>query len=879
MSSLKGRTPNLRTEYTVSYSYSGGVDLTGEHKSDGKRPVYIENLYRDYEGSGGDMLESIPGFRILTSLDGRINGIFKRKLSDYHELIIHHGGTVSVARLENGTISDVKRVTAVNDAPSRAFLAEGCIYLLDGLNIHEINAEGKCVKIGENGKNTYVPTTYYNGTPFEQRNILTDNFCEKAFAHLIDDFTMGSDGIYYRITDFENKKCAVCGTNDYFMANYASIPSYVTLGGEKFSVCAIDDNAFKPGTHIVELHIGEGVGTIGKSAFAGCTAIEKIYFPSTLAEIKDSAFAGCSSLTEIHLWLGFQKFGRNVFERCDNFKTIYYTGDADDFSEIENHNAVSDKTLVKSMGYYEIKLELFLSKEAKIIKNVIIGNVAYPFTSVTTGKGLVKSVIVDVYDKRRTNGTEIEIWGEYPEDASGIGAAIKKCTVFEAFDGRIFLSGSEDMKNTVFFSGIGKDGTPTARYFGEYDYWRDGDDGTKIVSLLGVHDGIAVFKEGDGAGGSIFYHTPASGDDFVHKSYPVSYIHSGLNVMGEAISFLDDPVFLTDGGLLGIESQRLDKARSVGCRSTLINPALLTERLSEIHLTRWRGYLVVAAGEHIYLADSRGAYVNAFGGKEYEWYYLSGIGTYRLGENVYRYSSVAKEGFTVHERVDERACGTVMSASVDGELYTYVEEGGILYPVYKTEERVGGEFYPLTAICKSGDGELIFGTECGDVCIFNTDKRGLLPDFIESEDGEKYGDVYDRKIHPYYYSFADRAPRYALKSAKDNCGISNALKNTVKHSFAFSIKTDGGSPLCEVGTDRRGYGEVCRVPNSEIDFSYFDFSALSFSTSDRITVPVSEREKSWIEKQVAISSSDFCSPIGIGEISYRFTVKGRIKKS
>ena len=40
-----------------------------------------------------------------------------------------------------------------------------------------------------------------------------------------------------------------------------------------------------------------------------------------------------------------------------------------------------------------------------------------------------------------------------------------------------------------------------------------------------------------------------------------------------------------------------------------------------------------------------------------------------------------------------------------------------------------------------------------------------------------------------------------------------------------------------------------------------------------------EKEKNWIEKQVAIHSKDFGAPFGISEILYGFTVKGRIKKT
>ena len=223
-----------------------------------------------------------------------------------------------------------------------------------------------------------------------------------------------------------------------------------------------------------------------------------------------------------------------------------------------------------------------------------------------------------------------------------------------------------------------------------------------------------------------------------------------------------------------------------------------------------------------------------------------------------------------------------MSTYLDGEQYCYVEEDGHRYAVYRTEEKRGGIFHPLTALSATREDELIFGTSCGDVCIFNTDKRGVAPDFISNSPDfskEEYEATYTRKIHPYFYSFADRAPRYALKSAKDSCGASGVLKSTVKHSLAVTFRAKGGSPICEVGTDKSGYSEACRLPSSDVDFSYLDFSSLSFSTADRMTAPISEKEKGWIEKQVAISSSDFRCPIGISEITYRFTVKGRIKKT
>ena len=866
-------------ESIVCYSYTGGVDFTGEHKSDRKRPVYMENLYRDYEGSGGEMLESIPGFRVLTSATSRINGIYKSDIG----LLIHSGTALMLADVSDGRVGEKREIGTLQNRKSRAFSVNKCVYILDGSAISCVDEARTAYRLGDSGNNAYVPTTYFNGTPYEQRNLLTDKFEERMLIPSADDYAMESDGFYYRIVDHSTKKCAVTGTNDAFFGNYISIPAFAWIGGEKYSVISIDDGAFKPGTSMKELYIAEGISSIGKSAVAGCTSLQKVYFPKTLSEIGDGAFAGCSALTEIYLWLGIERIGSGAFERCSSLSTVYYTGSEGDFKKIENYSSLLDEAVMNHRGYYGIKMELPLSKEAKSIESVYVGDAGYAFTAVSAGNGNVKSVIISIYDKRTAAGKIASIKGVYEAGDTRMTEALKSCTVYEIYDGRVFLSGSESMPGVVFYSGIDDDGSPNVRYFGEYNTFKDGCGDTAVVSMLGAHDGLIVFCDRD-RGGGIFYHTKADvGDGFIQTIYPVSYIHSGISTKGDAVSFFDDPIFLTDAGVFGVDMKRIDCDRSISCRSTLINPRLLTERLDEAHLARWKGYLVLAIGEHIYLADSRGIYTGALGAREYEWYYLSGIGTRKGDKSVYRYSSVAKDGFYVHPGCDsDVGDATVMSVPVDGEQYCYVSADGKRYAVHKTEEKTGGTFYPLSAIHVSYDDELFFGTESGDVCVFNTDKRGVAPDFIKSADGfsdEEYKSVYSRKIHPYFYTFADHAPTYALKTAKDSCGATSLLKNTVKHSLTLTCKTTAGRTVCEVGTDKRGYKESRHLPNAAIDFSYLDFESLSFFTAERVTVPMSEKEKGWIEKQVAIYSNNFRSPIGISEISYRFTVKGRIKKT
>ena len=82
---------------------------------------------------------------------------------------------------------------------------------------------------------------------------------------------------------------------------------------------------------------------------------------------------------------------------------------------------------------------------------------------------------------------------------------------------------------------------------------------------------------------------------------------------------------------------------------------------------------------------------------------------------------------------------------------------------------------------------------------------------------------------------------------------------------------------CEVGTEHSGYKEIAVLPDSGVNFAEFDFAALSFINRDSATLSVKEREKGWIEKNVSIYSNEYASPFGIYSITYRFTVKGKIK--
>jgi hypothetical protein len=123
-------------------------------------------------------------------------------------------------------------------------------------------------------------------------------------------------------------------------------------------------------------------------------------------------------------------------------------------------------------------------------------------------------------------------------------------------------------------------------------------------------------------------------------------------------------------------------------------------------------------------------YTDATGNMQYEWFYLDGIGSYLTNdmENVYRYWSgtlptSGTYGIEIKEGNNEEIVkGTV---NTNGN-YSYSLENGIKYLCYTNGEKAaknGATFYPAKYLCVIND-VLYFGTESGDVFVFNTDKRG-----------------------------------------------------------------------------------------------------------------------------------------------------------
>ena len=110
------------------------------------------------------------------------------------------------------------------------------------------------------------------------------------------------------------------------------------------------------------------------------------------------------------------------------------------------------------------------------------------------------------------------------------------------------------------------------------------------------------------------------------------------------------------------------------------------------------------------------------------------------------------------------------------------------------------------------------------------------------------------------YSISCHAAVYTIVSI---CQYDSTDREKLQYSSDFS---------CGVHLDK-----VYEKSPGGLDFSAFDLSRLSLSPFGKGSVTLPDPTRGWLEKQVAIYSDAYCSPIAIRRIHYRYKIKGRIK--
>ena len=140
--------------------------------------AYLENMWCDPMTLDGVATETSPGTRVFARLGAPIYGMFRQRAGGEEYLIIHAGHALYrfPERLRNFEAT----LAALSPLSITVAAEEGCafacgekLYLLIGGEYIFIDESGMVGTLRSNPLLAYIPTTYYNGEPYEQRNLLS----------------------------------------------------------------------------------------------------------------------------------------------------------------------------------------------------------------------------------------------------------------------------------------------------------------------------------------------------------------------------------------------------------------------------------------------------------------------------------------------------------------------------------------------------------------------------------------------------------------------------------------------------------------------------------------------------------------------------------
>ena len=233
---------------------------------------------------------------------------------------------------------------------------------------------------------------------------------------------------------------------------------------------------------------------------------------------------------------------------------------------------------------------------------------------------------------------------QYRKTVEGYRDKIDKCTIVEVFDNRIFFSGNIDSPNVVWHSSLND---PT--YCSDLDYYKQGDDDCKVKALISGNNALWIVTDD-----LVYYSTPVI-DEEHGKVYPNTHSSISLGCVSTGTNFADDIVYFSERGLEGISSD-VTTEQFASLRSSFINSRLLNEsEYKNLMLAEYEGYLLVATGNNIYLADSR-AKTTINDHWEYDWWFwtfnkpITGLKVH----NEVLYIIMDKEIYTLTNNSDDR---------------------------------------------------------------------------------------------------------------------------------------------------------------------------------------------------------------------------------
>lgn len=390
-------------------------------------------------------------------------------------------------------------------------------------------------------------------------------------------------------------------------------------------------------------------------------------------------------------------------------------------------------------------------------------------------------------------------------------------------EGQVFVSGNPDYPQYVWYSEIAD-----PLYFPDTNYLFVGGAGTDVTGMIPYGSQIAVLKEPSVTETTIFLIEYTQATDQKVQSDGTTYteardvykVKHGFTGIGSlttksVFSLGDEPLFLSQNGIMGMVSNAINSSNSVKNRSGYLDPRLLLETdLSSAIATIHKGYYILVINGHAYILDSRQKSTDYKGNTSYlyESYYWNNIPA----------TAIASDG-------------TVLwFGTGDGRLCRFKETGHMAD--YSDNSRYGDE--PIRAYIKDGETEhsstwLVDSN--GDTITPDATKTyivmGLIDDEGISREIDELYTVYSWTGSAYDDEYT-QAPISAIWSTPlDNDGATNWFKTLQKKGTGCTLYPFTRSSV-HAYFEKDGQGEVyvgtttIDIDNWEdIDFDRFTFIA------------------------------------------------------
>lgn len=549
---------NIGDSITRLYGNFRGVDFRGDEINLVRSPDSL-NVWKDYKET--ESIRTRPGVKLNAHFDDTVYGIYF-----YHgSMIVHSGTNLYIFDKSDGSKAILH--TGVEANESNAFVYNDIWYFKDGKNYLQYDGESVAEVVG------YIPTTTIGkkpmggGTKHEDVNLLSPYRINTFLADGV------SKEYYLDVLKIDSDYSPIIKIND----------------SEDLDIR--QDYQKDEGGRFYSIDLG--------------TAYKAIYDDAEGAPMK-------FSLVFVHNDEHVTIISDEVSESF-TFKLISFDNETDVLTYEYNgeiftntiDSGVDDGAKISSLIYwggdvYEVMTYSVDYEEGKIIFS------GSPKAPLTDGQDNVSIQFRKSYSTD-AEGNAVNIEEKYSN-------LIKKCTLLQVFDNRVFVSGNSDHPNMLWHCSLDD---PT--YFSDLDYYQEGMDASSIRGMVAGNNALWVFRQSSDANTNVFYHTPAIDEEY-GKIYPSSHSSITLGCVGRAINFNDDIVFFSERGMEGISGD-ITTEQVVAHRSSLVDRKLISApNYSNMHLEEWEGYLFVFIDNKAFLADSRAVFTNE-NHVEYEWFY------------------------------------------------------------------------------------------------------------------------------------------------------------------------------------------------------------------------------------------------------------------